>query len=144
MKENILEGLKFAISKGDSLQEAMQSFYNAGYSREDIEYAARELQDQFRTEQIKGIHAVGPYNANPKAEGHTLIIPKFHYATLLDIPSNLAGEMLDLIKKLSKNPKLSNSFNLLVNNSPAAGQAIMHAHIHLIPRKEGDGLRSLA
>ena len=68
MKENILEGLKFAISKGDSLQEAMQSFYNAGYSREDIEYAARELQDQFRTEQIKGIHAVGPYNANPKAE----------------------------------------------------------------------------
>jgi len=83
-------------------------------------------------------------DANPKAEGHTLIIPKFHYATLLDIPSNLAGEMLDLIKKLSKNPKLSNSFNLLVNNSPAAGQAIMHAHIHLIPRKEGDGLRSLA
>lgn len=83
-------------------------------------------------------------DVNPKAEGHTLIISKSHYATLLDIPSNLAGEMLKLIKKIAQNLKPSSSFNLLVNNSPAAGQAIMHAHIHLIPRKEGDGLRPIA
>ena len=60
MEENIMEGLKFAVSRGDSIEEAMQSFYNAGYSREDIEYAARELQNQFQIEQRKGIHAIGP------------------------------------------------------------------------------------
>lgn len=83
-------------------------------------------------------------DANPKTEGHALIIPKSHYATLLDMPSNLAEEMLKLIKKIAKNLKQSNGFNLLVNSSPAAGQVIMHAHIHLIPRKEGDGLKLIA
>lgn len=41
--ENISEGLKMAVSKGESLQQAMQSFYNAGYKKENIESAARLL-----------------------------------------------------------------------------------------------------
>ena len=44
MKEDILNGLKNALSRGESLQQAMQSFYNAGYELKDIEEAARELQ----------------------------------------------------------------------------------------------------
>jgi|TARA_Y100000034_G_scaffold136933_1_gene217298 ATP-dependent Zn protease len=44
MKEDILEGLKSAVSKGESLKQAMQSFYNAGYKKEEIEEAARDLQ----------------------------------------------------------------------------------------------------
>ena len=44
MKKEIVEGLKMALIKGESLQQAMQSFYNAGYSKEEIESAARELQ----------------------------------------------------------------------------------------------------
>ncbi|MAG78813.1 hypothetical protein CMI40_00355 [Candidatus Pacearchaeota archaeon] len=44
MKEDILEGLKSATSKGESLEQAMQSFYNAGYKKEEIEEAARDLQ----------------------------------------------------------------------------------------------------
>ncbi|MEK6925886.1 MAG: hypothetical protein AABW50_01265 [Nanoarchaeota archaeon] len=43
-RNDILGGLKVALSKGHSLQEAMQSFYNAGYKKEDIEEAARLLQ----------------------------------------------------------------------------------------------------
>ena len=41
--ENISEGLKLAMSKGETLQQAMQSFYNAGYKKENIESAARLL-----------------------------------------------------------------------------------------------------
>ncbi len=41
--ENISEGLKLAVSKGETLQQAMQSFYNAGYKKENIESAARLL-----------------------------------------------------------------------------------------------------
>jgi len=43
-KEKILEGLKYAIARGESLPKAMMSFYNAGYLKQDIEEAARALQ----------------------------------------------------------------------------------------------------
>ncbi|MDP2628807.1 MAG: hypothetical protein Q8P15_02835 [Nanoarchaeota archaeon] len=44
VKQDIFEGLKLAIAKGETLQHAMQSFYNAGYKKQDIEEAARALQ----------------------------------------------------------------------------------------------------
>ena len=44
VREDILGGLRVALSKGHSLQSAMQSFYNSGYKKEDIEEAARYLQ----------------------------------------------------------------------------------------------------
>lgn len=43
---DIVGGIKIALSKGRSLQEVMQSFYNAGYKKEDIEEAARFLKSQ--------------------------------------------------------------------------------------------------
>jgi len=44
LNEDILGGLKSALSNGESLQSAMQSFYNAGYKKEDIEKAAASIQ----------------------------------------------------------------------------------------------------
>lgn len=44
VKEELVEGLKTAMIRGDSLQKAMFSFYNAGYKKADIEEAARFLQ----------------------------------------------------------------------------------------------------
>jgi len=46
IKEEILGGLKLALSKGESLKQAMMSFYNAGYKKQDIEEAARTLHMQ--------------------------------------------------------------------------------------------------
>lgn len=83
---------------------------------------------------------------HPKAEGHTLIIPKKHFATLLDLPDNLGGELLGLTKKISKkllDDDKGEGFNVVMNNLEAAGQIVRHAHIHIIPRKKGDGLRSI-
>lgn len=50
VNEEILGGLKLVLSKGGSLKQAMMSFYNAGYKKEDIEEAARALQKE-RVEQ---------------------------------------------------------------------------------------------
>tara|TARA_Y100000310_G_scaffold305866_1_gene346504 strand:- start:2973 stop:3368 length:396 start_codon:yes stop_codon:yes gene_type:complete len=50
---DLLEGLKVAISKGETLQQAMQSFYNAGYNKRDIEESAKALQHQIHQEQIQ-------------------------------------------------------------------------------------------
>lgn len=80
----------------------------------------------------------------PNTKGHTLIIPKKHYVTLLDIPNNLGEEMLKFTKQVAielMDKKLGDGFNLVMNNLEVAGQVVMHAHIHVIPRKEGDGIR---
>ena len=44
VREEILEGLRAAVAKGEPLRKAMMSFYNAGYSKKDIEESARALQ----------------------------------------------------------------------------------------------------
>ncbi len=82
----------------------------------------------------------------PKAEGHTLIIPKKHFVTLLDIPNTLGEELLQITKQISSellDNKLGDGFNIIMNNLEPAGQIVKHAHLHIIPRKESDGLKSI-
>lgn len=86
-------------------------------------------------------------DAHPKADGHTLIIPKKHFVTLLDLPNKLGNELLEFIKKVSSDlleQKKGDGFNILMNNLQVAGQLVMHAHIHVIPRKENDGLEMIS
>ncbi len=89
-------------------------------------------------------------DANPIVEGHTLIIPKKHFKTLLDMPSTLAGELFDCIKKtvekIIKNINAGGSvgFNIVNNNFKAAGQVVNHLHFHIIPRRDGDGIKVIA
>ena len=87
---------------------------------------------------------IGILDVNPKAEGHTLIIPKKHFKTLLDMPSSLGNELLDAIKKIGLDlieKRKAEGFNLVVNNFEPAGQVVAHAHIHIIPRKTNDDVR---
>jgi histidine triad (HIT) family protein len=82
----------------------------------------------------------------PKAEGHTIIIPKNHFRNLLDMPTTLGNEMLEAIKKVSLDlikQKKATGFNLIVNNEPSAGQIVFHAHLHIIPRDNNDRLKML-
>lgn len=79
---------------------------------------------------------------NPVAPGHTLVIPKKHYETLLEIPKEILAELFEAVKAVSK-ALLKYGYegvNVLSNVGRAAGQVIMHAHVHVIPRKSGDGL----
>ncbi len=84
-------------------------------------------------------------DVNPKTEGHSLIIPKEHYKNLLDIPAYLNKELLETAKNVSlklMEETSSEGFNLMMNNNPVAGQVVMHAHLHVLPRKEGDGFNT--
>ncbi len=79
-------------------------------------------------------------DANPKTEGHTLIVPKKHFTNILDLPASLGRELLEIIKKVGEK-KLNEEFegfNIAMNNGKVSGQAVMHAHIHLLPRKKED------
>ncbi|OGW54849.1 MAG: HIT family hydrolase [Nitrospirae bacterium RBG_13_43_8] len=86
-------------------------------------------------------HAVAVYDGFPISPGHTLIIPKRHIVTLFE---TTAEELMALFNLLSdaheqliqkQNP---DGFNIGINDGIAAGQTVMHLHIHLIPRYAGD------
>lgn len=80
---------------------------------------------------------------NPLAEGHTLLIPKAHYAFIYDMPSREAAEMCALLPRLARSVKTAvhaEGLNILQNNGLCSGQVVMHLHFHLIPRMPGDGL----
>lgn len=53
VRDEIKEGLKEAVNRGESLRQAMVSFYNAGYKKQDIEEAARAVQMEKYSEQIQ-------------------------------------------------------------------------------------------
>lgn len=81
---------------------------------------------------------------NPKTSGHSLVISKKHYKTFLDIPSSLLGEFFEIAKQLAfklLDEEKAQGFNLVMNNYEIAGQLVPHAHLHLLPRKKGDGFR---
>ena len=80
-------------------------------------------------------------DANPKTEGHSLIISKKHFINILDVPVLSGNELLEMIKKVSL--KYKQNFNIAVNTGKEAGQAVMHFHLHILPRKKGDGLYNL-
>ena len=82
-------------------------------------------------------------DAHPKTEGHTLIIPKKHFVTLLDLPNKLGSELLEFTKRIASQlleNKKGDGFNIIMNNLEPAGQLVKHAHLHVIPRKENDNL----
>ncbi|WKZ30894.1 MAG: HIT domain-containing protein [Candidatus Dojkabacteria bacterium] len=70
-------------------------------------------------------------DAFPKAEGHTLIIPKEHYPQVWDVPAELYQEYMDIVRKtaISHKEKTGSQFSY----SMIAGNQIAHAHIHVIP-----------
>lgn len=81
----------------------------------------------------------------PTNKGHTLVIPKEHYEGVTDLPDDLLKELMIAAKKISKaviDGTKADGFNIGVNTKEAAGQVVMHAHLHIIPRFKGDGLKS--
>ncbi|MFH1390896.1 MAG: HIT family protein [Candidatus Diapherotrites archaeon] len=80
----------------------------------------------------------------PAAKGHSLIIPKKHYATLLDIPEMELKEVIQIVQKIGAavmKATQADGFNVLQNNKEAAGQVVPHLHFHIVPRFKGDGLK---
>jgi histidine triad (HIT) family protein len=79
----------------------------------------------------------------PLSRGHTLVIPKAHYATIDRMPADEAAALFAVIPRLSAalvRATGSTAWNVLQNNGRTAGQAVDHVHIHLIPRQENDEL----
>ncbi len=80
----------------------------------------------------------------PISYGHLLIIPKYHHENIFDMPEELASGLYPVAKKLAKAVKeavKADGINIVQNNGKAAQQAVMHFHLHVIPRISEDGVR---
>ena len=82
------------------------------------------------------------FDSYPVSSQHSLIIPKRHIKDYFELNKEEVLACDQLIKKtknkVEKNDKSINGFNIGINSGKVAGQSIMHCHIHLIPRREGD------
>ena len=93
------------------------------------------------------------YDTYPVSELHCLIIPKRHVKNYFELTGDEVIACNDLIKKIKEETLLKDpsvkGFNIGSNVGKTAGQSILHCHIHLIPRREGDvenpqgGIRSV-
>ncbi len=78
----------------------------------------------------------------PISKFHSLIVPKRHLQNYFDLNNEEILACNELIlrtkEKILKEDPTVKGFNIGTNAGKAAGQSIMHCHIHLIPRREGD------
>ena len=78
-------------------------------------------------------------DAFPVAKGHTLVIPKQHYAKIQDLPSEINEKLFNTVHKLiPKVDSLQGSTLVAIHNGKNSGQEIPHVHVHLIPRSKND------
>lgn len=78
----------------------------------------------------------------PVFPGHTLIAPKKHIQTLYELPEHLIHSCFSLVKTVGKAVEQGmNSEGTFVAINNTISQSIPHLHIHIIPRKKGDGLK---
>lgn len=85
--------------------------------------------------------AVAIRDGYPVSRGHTLVLPKRHVASLADITGDEAAAIWSLLSgvRTTIDADLSpDGYNVGVNDGRAAGQTVMHLHVHLIPRFRGD------
>ena len=82
---------------------------------------------------------------NPITNGHVLLVPKTHYATLFDLPEEMIMKIYKAVKKI--NDKLKDKLDMegltLIQNN-GLGQDVKHYHLHLVPRYPHDDIKYLS
>jgi|TARA_B110001452_G_C15041903_1_gene363848 diadenosine tetraphosphate (Ap4A) HIT family hydrolase len=86
--------------------------------------------------------AYASYDTYPASEYHCLIIPKRHIIDYFDLTNEeliACNNLIKIVKEEIINKDITvKAFNIGTNAGKISGQTIMHCHIHLIPRREGD------
>ena len=93
----------------------------------------------YEDEDLRVIADISPANL-----GHLLILPKVHAKDLTELPAEMACKVMITAQKVVKAMQEGlhpDGINVLQNNGEAAGQTVMHYHMHIIPRYQGDSVR---
>ena len=80
---------------------------------------------------------------SPLFLGHTLVVPLRHVATLDDLPPDLVGPLFEVVRKTSVAiQRALGAEGSFVAANTRVSQSVPHVHIHVVPRRTGDGLFS--
>ncbi|WP_333654086.1 histidine triad nucleotide-binding protein [Dissulfurispira sp.] len=81
-------------------------------------------------------HALAFEDVNPQAPVHTLVIPRKHIPTLLDIKeedNNLIGHLVKVANKIANDKGIAErGFRVVINCNPESGQTVYHIHLHIL------------
>ena len=87
-------------------------------------------------------HAMAFLDHRPLFPGHTLLVPRDHVETLIDLPQTLVGPFFEAAQSLARAVELAmeaeGSF-VAMNNR--VSQSVPHLHVHVVPRRRKDGLK---
>lgn len=87
-------------------------------------------------------NAIAFLDAYPLTAGHTLVITKNHYAKLQDVEFDQINQLFSLVNKILPSIEKGTGVQgtlIAIHNGKDAGQEIPHLHVHIVPRKPGDG-----
>ena len=81
-------------------------------------------------------------DGRPVFKGHTLLVPREHVVTLLDLPTGLRDGFLEAAQRLARGvvDGLGAQGSFVAMNN-VVSQSVAHLHLHVVPRTKGDGLR---
>jgi diadenosine tetraphosphate (Ap4A) HIT family hydrolase len=90
---------------------------------------------------LESEHAVAVPDAYPVADGHMLIVPRKHVMTIYQLTAAEQSAIWKLVGEVRERLLIGlkpDGFNIGFNDGLAAGQTVEHAHVHIIPRRNGD------
>ena len=85
-------------------------------------------------------HVLAFMDIRPINEGHTLVIPKKHFADIFEISEELNAYVNRIVKKVAlavKQESNADGISIIQQNGKAANQVVFHLHVHVIPKFEG-------
>ncbi len=91
--------------------------------------------------------AIAFLDTHPAARGHVLVVPRVHAATLTDLDDAAIGELFRGVKEVQRRVQAALQpigFHVGWNHGAAAGQHVLHLHVHVLPRyTPGRGVQML-
>jgi diadenosine tetraphosphate (Ap4A) HIT family hydrolase len=117
--------------------------YWGSWSFEDVALSGPCVFCTLPTDRIVGENEHGMWilDANPVSRGHSLIIPKRHVESFFEATPAERDAMFALLDQAREHvcrDHAPSGYNIGINEGSAAGQAVPHLHVHLIPRYAGD------
>jgi histidine triad (HIT) family protein len=85
-------------------------------------------------------------DVQPLADGHVLVVPTRHVATIEELPADAATALFAAVHRLAgpaRDAVGAPGSTIGINNGEATGQTIPHVHVHIVPRHAGDGSGSV-
>lgn len=101
-----------------------------------------EGDDETAHEVFRDEVAVAFLDHSPLFAGHTLVVPVGHHETLADLPSHLVSPYFARVQRLSALMESAlGAEGTFVASNQRVSQSVPHLHVHVVPRRKGDGLR---